>query len=455
MVVQMQAKPQQQLRFFDDITLEHFHLNGNEPKWLTDLRKVSWQQFKTLGFPTKNQEAWRFTDLGSFLKQTYLPFQAPAVLEEAPIKPYFYPEAEQTRLVFVNGIFSAALSSVHKLPQGVVVSDLQTVLNDQPEQLQPWLTQALSQEDNSFLALNTALFTDGAFVFVPAQVVLESPVQLVFLTHHKEQEPRMAYPRSLIVLEEGAQLTLSSSFVGLPESTSYFNNAVMDILVGQDAKLDYTYLQAESGNALQILNTRLSLQDKAEARVISASLGSQLTRHELSVDLKGQSASCSLNGVAVLNGTTQFHDHIVMAHEQPNSNSEQLYKSILNGQSKSEFDGIIVIHEGAVQTDASQLNRNLLLSDDARAYTRPQLRIDVDDVKCSHGATVGQLQEDEIFYLESRGISSQTAQQILTFAFAEEIVEKIKVPTLRKQLSRLILEALSQNTEVSLTKELL
>lgn len=406
-----------------------------EPAWLKSLRKSAYQRYMAHGLPTRRQEAWRFTDLSRLTDTAFTPFSEDArnAVDTARLQALLAPEAKGTRLVFINGVLSEQYSSLNAVESGLVVMDLPTALSRHENNVKTVLNEPSLSEGNPFVHLNTALFSQGACIIVPANTVVSSPVQLMFLTN--SDAPGTTHPKTLILVENNAHISVVATYATLIDTpTPYFNNAVTHIRVAEGAQLEYTHIQAEDDDAFHLASTEAVLQAKSRLNMTTVAMGSHLSRHELQVRIEGSGADCQLNGLSILNGTFQAHHHVQVDHAAPGSTSGQLFKGILDGAAKSEFDGTICIRKNAAQTDASQLNRNLILSDDAKVFTRPQLRIDNDDVKCSHGATVGQLDEAQLFYLASRGLSPQTARAVLTYGFAEEVIDRISIPSIRSFL---------------------
>jgi Fe-S cluster assembly protein SufD len=449
-VAPMKTKPQTlyEQAFRESLTRQP--LDGRMPKWLKSLKESALQRFESMGFPTRRWEAWRFVDMDPILSQQYVTFepqQAPSLSAET-VAPYLLDETRQARLVFVNGAFSPALSNVENLPEGVIVSDLAQALRQHEALVKRFVPANPAEEEDPFAALNLLLFENGPFVYIPRNTVLEQPVQVLMLTATDSDTPQAAYPRGMFIADENAQARFTLGFYGLRDEGGYFNNAVISLFAEKNARIEYDFVQSESLNGVQLISTRIVIREQAQVDVTAVSLGGRISRHHLRTELVGEEARCTLNGLSVLNGDSQVFDYVDVNHLVPGCTSEQLYKGILDGNAKSEFTGVISIRHGAKRTDASQLNRNLLLSDNARIFTRPQLRIDDDDVKCSHGATVGQLDEDQLFYLASRGVAPQTARSVLTYGFAEEIVEKISIPSVRSHLNTLINRNLNPGNEV-------
>lgn len=405
---------------------------ARQPAPVRQLREAGMQRFDALGLPQRHQEAWRFTDLSEFKDREF------TVAEPAPVAADRLPERcseSALRLVFVNGRYRAALSDdVSTLPAGVTVSSLGAALEQRPEQVVAALGQAPVLDDYAFSALNDALFSDGAFVHVAAGTVLETPLELL---HYLSGDGVAAYPRHLIVLEQGAQATLIEEHHG---QGAGFNGPQTELLLGNGAVCRYHKLQQEAADAwhLGALRLRLARDSQLGAHLISA--GGRLNRTEIVARLDGEGADCALNGLSLVEDGELADYHVRVEHAKPHGSSRQLFKSVLNGKSRAVFDGLIKVFEQAQKSDASQTCRNLLLSRQALANANPRLEILADDVKCAHGATVGFLDPDALFYLRSRGVSAAEARSMLVFAFANEQLESLTLPALRERLEALLVK---------------
>jgi Fe-S cluster assembly protein SufD len=414
---------------------------GAAPAWLAQLRGRAMARFEEMGFPTTRDEEWKYTNVAPIIKTPFAP--APRVdLTALDIKQFLLPEAVQSRLVFVNGRYAPGLSHLTALPDDVHVFNLsvadQAVLRDR-------LAAYADYHGEAFTALNTAFIGDGALVHIPAGKAVEAPIHLLFVS--TEGTPFVSHPRTLIVAEAGAAATVVESYVALGEG-AYFTNAVTEVLIGEGASLDHYRPQRESGRAFHVAATRVELERGSRYSSYAIWLGAQLARHNLYVRLAGENVESAVDGLYVVNGRQHVDNHTTIDHAAPHSSSHQLYKGILDDRSRAVFNGKIFVREGALLTDARQLNKNLLLSGDAHVDTKPQLEIFADDVKCAHGATVGQLEEEELFYLRTRGLKPDHARALLTYGFAEDVIGKVKLASVRKQLDEAVLTKLHQNLEV-------
>ena len=412
--------------------------------WLSDLRREAYDRFKTIGFPTKGLEEWKYTALDPILSASYVPSEGrfSKKYDTNYLKSLFSSAVEnEKRLVFVNGVYSDEYSSTGFLPHGVFLGRLAENIEFTPEMVRPYLAPGLKGETNAFSLINTFSFKDGAFVYVPDNCVVEETLNLTFVASLTEKEPEVFYPRGLIVLGDHARASVVLNFVGAPGSR-YFSDAHVEAHLGEGASLNYCYVQRESREASSFLSNHLTLKKESVLNVLSFSAGGTLVRNENHVTFTGENALASHKGLSVLSGTSQAFHHAVMDHAAPRCTTRQYYKNILSDSSKSEFNSLVHVRRDAQKSDSNQLNKNLLLSDLAQAYSRPKLKIDADDVACTHGATVGQLEKEELFYLRSRGFSEKAARFVLTYGFAEEIMEEFKPESLKKELELLVKEQL-------------
>lgn len=411
------------------------------PAWLKHLRANAIAQFERLGFPTTRNEEWKYTNIAPILKHDFRPAQL-VPQSVATLDDFTYPEARRSQLVFVNGVFAPELSNLSAVPSGLTISNF---ANAEQKLLSQYLATQIDYDNDAFSALNTAFANNGAFILIPRGKVVAAPIHLLFLT---TEENVITHPRVLVVAEEGAIATLIESYVSPSDTAVYFTNAVTEVIVHQDANITHYRLQEESTNAFHIATTQVQQESKSTYASYAISLGSNIARHTLNVRLDGEHCESTIDGLYVVTGKQHCDNHTTIDHAKPHSNSHQLYKGILDEKSRAVFNGTIFVREGALLTDARQLNKNLLLSPNAHVDTKPQLEIYADDVKCAHGATVGQLEEEELFYLRSRGLTPDTARALLTYGFAEDVISKIKIESVRKQLDEIVLTRLHQNLDV-------
>ncbi|HMV47235.1 MAG TPA: Fe-S cluster assembly protein SufD [Blastocatellia bacterium] len=421
---------------------------GKDPAWLENLRGRAVDSFEALDFPTTRVEEWKYTNVAPILKTPFRQMFDLGVHAVTPerLEPYLCAEATGSRLVFINGLFSRQLSDLSELPESAVVCNLAEVPAEFAKVVSEHLGVYADYRDQIFTALNTAVLGDGAFVYIPKGKAVETPIHLLFIS--TASEPTVSHPRTLIVAGEAAIATVIESYISLGEDT-YFTNAVTEVFAAPGAKLDHYRLQEESERAFHIATTQVQQERGSNYTSYAISLGGQIARHNLNVALTDEAIETTIDGLYVVTGNQHTDNHTVIDHQKPHCASHQLYKGILDGRGRAVFNGKVFVREGALLTDARQLNKNLLLSPEAHVGTKPELEIFADDVKCSHGATVGQLEDEELFYLASRGLSADKARALLTYGFAEDVISKIKSKSVREQLDRMVLDKLHQSLEVN------
>ena len=390
--------------------------------WLQQLRDAAFRRFAELGFPTTKNEEWRFTNVAAIARGRF----AAAVPAQADLDA-LAPFTAGIRLVFVNGVLSGSASS---LPKGVQVGEL-------TEAAATHLGKYAGFDQNAFVALNTALITGGAFVQVARGSVVEQPIQIVYASVGGQAEglPHLQ-PRTLVVVGASAQCTVVETYVG---TGKYFTNAVTEIVAGDGAVVDHYKVQQEAPEAFHIATMQASLGRSTNFSSHSIAVGGALVRNDAIARLS-EGAEATLNGLYVVNGKQHIDNHTEIDHAKPHGTSHELYKGILDGKATAVFNGRIIVRKDAQKTDSKQTNKNLVLSDDAVIDTKPELQIFADDVRCTHGATIGQLDEESMFYLQSRGIGREQARSLLTYAFAQDILDRIKVPALKEHLGKVLYE---------------
>lgn len=403
---------------------------------LDTFRKEARDSFDRLGIPVRTDEDWRKTGL-KWLDT--IPF-AKAESGELPggADKFKYNGLECIRLIFVNGFFREDLSTVPELPPGVVVTSFRDAIERHAEAVGAHLGKYVSNSEQAFAALNSAMPGDGAFISVERGRVLETPVHVLHISTAPEQ-PTVSFPRNLVIAGENSQLTMIESYCGT-DGEVYFTNAVTEISAGVNSVVDHYKIQRESDAAYHIATFQAREERGAQFAHHSVSIGGHLTRNNICTFLDGEGIHSTLNGLNITTGDQHVDNHTRIEHARPNCESHEVFKSILDGESSGVFTGMIHVWPDAQKTDAKQSSRNILLSDKASMDPQPQLRIFADDVKCTHGATIGRFDEEAIFYLRSRGISEKDAIGLLTFAFANEVISEIKVEAVRAQLERIIAE---------------
>src|ERR1017187_3722317 len=416
-----------------------------QPSWLLPLRRAGIACFAELGFPTLQDEDWRFTNVAPLARLPLQPVAEPAndAAAKAALGKYIFAQLPGARLVFVNGQYSMALSSVHGLPDGVRVSNLAAALVADSEFIKRQFSLHALTNDNAFAALNQAFFTDGGFVQVPAGVSVAEPIQFIFISTAKHGGETIQ-PRNLIVAGADSKATVIESYIST-DNVAYFTNPITEIVAGDNAALEHVKFQDEADAAFHLATIAAQLGRASNVSVHSFALGAKLSRTNIRAKLAGEGLECILNGLYLTRGEQLADHHMIVEHAQPHCASHEYFNGILDDKSKGVFHGRIYVHPIAQKTDAKQTNKNLLLSDDASATTKPQLEIYADDVKCTHGATIGQLNNESSFYLRTRGIDTNMARQMLIHAFAGEIIERIQCESAREVIDKLVWARLEAN----------
>jgi Fe-S cluster assembly protein SufD len=413
-----------------------------QPEWLRSKRKMAMERFADLGFPTTKQEAWRFTNVAPLARNVFKLAAAGSngTADEA-LSPALLNDVA-ARLVFVNGQWSPKLSAVANLPKGVSVRSLAAALKsgDQGE-LEGHLARYAEDADHAFTALNTAFIRDGALIQIADGRVLEKPIHVIFIRTEGARNT-VSYPRTLVITGREVQAMVIEGHYG-PAGETYFTNAVTEIVVGENASVEHVKLQEESDQAFHIATVQAHQERASRFHSHSISLGAALARHDINSVMAGEGAECTLNGLYQVAGTQHVDHHTRLDHAMPHCSSREYYRGILDGQSSGVFNGAIIVRKDAQKTDAIQSNKNLLLSEEAVINTKPELQILADDVRCTHGATIGQLDPDAIFYLRARGISLESARHLLTRAFANDVIARIRFEPARERLEARLLARLS------------
>tara|TARA_B100000686_G_scaffold341898_1_gene420063 strand:+ start:3433 stop:4746 length:1314 start_codon:yes stop_codon:yes gene_type:complete len=413
-------------------------LSKSPLKRLNQLRSKAVNQVNKLKFPTKNDEEWRFTDIAPLIKTSFQPLRVVPPLQNSDIE-HFYLSETVTRLVFIDGIYAPHLSiqiAKKSKDSGVVVSSLATASSKDLEAIETHLGHQTEIKDNIFAALNTAFLHEGALIIVPRNISVEVPIHLLFITTQKETS---SHPRCLLVAEPGSNVTIIEDYVTLQEET-YITNTVAEFVIADSAHVNHVRIQRDSKEAFHMANCSVSLAREGRYQSVSVAFGARISRYNLNVLLKGEGAECTADGLALISNRQLADTHACIDHIKPHCISHQLHKCIIDDSAHAVFNGKIIVRQDAQLTSSNQSNRNLLLTPKAIIDTKPQLEIFADDVKCSHGATIGQLDNEEIFYLKSRGLSDITARNLLTYAFGAEIIERIPIASLKLKLEQIVHE---------------
>ena len=418
-----------------------FAANGGStaPVWLRELRETGLARFEARGFPSTREEEWRFTSVAAIAETRFtLRHEAPATDAAAKRLGALTP---LHALVFVDGFFVPALSAMGPLPAGVRVTNLIAAIAAAPDLVRRELGRHASVDKNPFTALATAFLRDGAFVHVPANAVVSEPLQLLFVSTGGA-EAHLSHPRTLIVLEDGSEATIVETYLSADPGV-HLTNAVTEIVLGDGARLSHARVQRESESAFHMATTHSRQGRDSTFTSTSVVLGAALARHDITAVLAGTGGSLVLNGLSVLEQRQHADHHTTIDHAQPHCESHELFNGIFDDQARGVFNGRIIVRPGAQRTDSKQTNNNVLLSEHARADSQPQLEIYADDVKCTHGATLGPLDPTALFYLRSRGLGAAAARALLTYGFANDVVSRIGAPDVRHRLDLLVRERLA------------
>lgn len=437
-------------------SLEH----SRQPQWLKDLREKAFAFFTENGFPSVENEDWKYTNVAPMGRENFLlaemsetvadelaagdlEIETAETAKNAGDAEFVFAESKDSVLIFKNGHFDKKSSRLDAAQDAKILSFADAAKDEKFSGIfKAKLGNLVDAEKNGFTALNAAFIDEGVFIYLPKNAKIDAPVQLLFTTDGNH----VSFPRVLIVAEEFAEATFVETFVRQTE-TQYLTNAVIEISVAAEAKIKHFRVQRESHAAFHVSNTAAEVGRGSVYDTTAINLGGKLSRHDVLLKFNAEGGEAFVDGLYFL-GEAQHHDtHSIIKHDVPNCTSHQTYKGILNDKSRGVFNGKVFVAVGAHGTDGYQSNKNLLLSNDARVDTKPQLEIFNDDVKCSHGATVGQLEEEELFYLLSRGLNESLAKNLLTYGFAEEIVNKIEIQSIKKQLDAAILNRLNVSLE--------
>jgi Fe-S cluster assembly protein SufD len=413
---------------------------GHNLPWLRKLREDAFARFCETGFPTTHDEDWRFTNVSAIARTQFaFPEQGKTSLPASDLKPWRM-EGAAAQLVFVDGRFVRELSAFGAMPAGVTISGLKEAIEKLTPALESHLGRYLNLERDAFCALNTAFAEDGAFVHFGRGVSLDGPIHLL-LVSTVAAAPRMIHPRNLLIFEQESQATVIEDYISLGGGKVLCNSAT-ELIADENSTITHYMLERESLDAFNVSTLRIQQERSANVASHSLLLGGGLVRNNVHPVLAGEGGECLINGLFVGDGSQHLDNFMHVEHASPHCSSRQFYNGILDGHAHGVFHGRIVVHKDAQKTDAKQTNRNLLLSDDAQIDTKPQLEIYADDVKCTHGATIGQIEENALFYLRSRGIDEVSARKLLLQAFAGQCLERMKPGAARTHAERLVNEHL-------------
>lgn len=415
--------------------------NANQPEWLKDLRRKAFDYFTENGFPTVKNEDWKYTNVKSVVSGEWLVLNGKTDSQSS--SGFVFDESKESVLVFTNGAFDKDSSNLKALKDATVLSFAEASDDEKlGEIFKAKLGSLIGFDKNGFTALNTAFIGEGVFIHLPKNVKIDAPIQLLFTT----DDGKVSFPRVLIVAETFAEATIIETY-NRNDETKYLTNSVIEISLADEAKVKHYRVQRESHAAFHIGATGTEIGRGSVYDATNINLGAKLSRHDINFKFNSEGGEAFVDGLYMIVDDQHHDTHSVIDHALPNCVSHQTYKGIVDGKARAVFNGKIFVRENASGTDGYQSNKNLLLSNDARVDTKPQLEIFNDDVKCAHGATVGQLEEEELFYLLSRGLNESLARNLLTYGFAEEIVNKIEIESIKKQLDEAVLNRLNANLE--------
>jgi Fe-S cluster assembly protein SufD len=402
-----------------------------QPAWLMRVRSEAMNRFRSLGFPTTRDEEWRFTSVAPIAERTFTLGIEPADAREIDVARVRMADHAGAELVFVDGSYSPALSTAGHMPAGASIGSLASVLHESLPGIESYLARIAAFERQPFTALNTAFLIDGALIQIPPRVVVEKPIHVLFVsTRHAADRATMSHPRVLVVMGEASQASVVETYAG-PDGAAYFTNAVTEIVLGENAVLEHYKLQHEGMQAYHVGALHVRAQRNANCTSHSISFGGSLVRNDVVAVLDGEGAECTLNGLYLAGERRLVDNHTTIDHAKPHCGSREVYKGVLADRARGVFNGKIIVRPDAQKTDAKQTNRALLLSEDAQINTKPQLEIFANDVRCTHGAAVGQLDDEAVFYLRSRGLSEGDARRLLIHAFAADVLNRMSLATIR------------------------
>lgn len=419
---------------------------SSEPQWLVHLRAVAMDRFGDLGFPLPSDEEWRFTPVGPIAETPFAFADGGGSIENAPAQPLT--DLSPMRIVLANGRYVGDHRSLDRLPAGVVLCSLRTAVESRPDLVATYLG-ALASDGPSLTSLNTALHEDGVFVYVPSGVVVEAPIVIHHVGSASSEKPAVLSPRVLVVAESNNSLTIVEVYSGATES-AHWTNAVTEVAIGANTIVEHYRLQHEPLTAYHTARTAVALDRDSRYTSFVVQTGGSIARHDLGAILRGEGGCCTLNGLYVGRERQLMDNHTVIDHAVAHCESHELYKGILDGRAHGVFNGKVYVRPDAQKTDAKQSNQTLLLSEGARVDTKPQLEIFADDVRCTHGATVGQLDADAMFYLRSRGFATDDARSVLVHAFASEIVDRMTLARVRGHVEGILLERLPRPSSLAM-----
>lgn len=437
-------------RTYEEFCRHFVPQENGKPPLLRELQLKAYERFQALGFPARRMEEWKYINLFPILRTSFEPTDSPCRTPAGSLIEKISSVPDGFRFVFLNGLFIPGLS--HNASRPFQVLPLSQALKSEAEFLRPLLVRDLEDETNPFAAINGFQFRDGLFLSIKKETALERPMEILSLGSAEDVGPQVFYPRIVVVLEEGAKAELVLNEAALSPS-AYFSNAVIEVYLARDARLHLVSVKQASPQAFYFQTLRGALKEGGGLEAVFVDQEGAKVRNDLRVNFEGSDAVCRLQGLGVVDGATQLFDHVQVNHKVPRCASRQIFKNIVSGSALTEFNSLAHVYRDASKSDSYQLNKNLLMSEEARAYSRPQLKIYTDDVKANHGAANGRMEQTELFYLESRGLSKQVARTLLTFGFAEEILAEIQIASVRIKFQAILRRKLQGLVEKSSAAE--
>ena len=410
-------------------------LNGDRFSAISNLRKQAYNKFSELDFPTTKDEEWKYTSIAPLLKHNFVPSLDKKILNQNQINKFLFDGFENV-VVVVNGHYSDELSSTNKIPDDVEVKSIAETISSNSPLVEKHFGKYADFSNHIFTSLSTAFTKDGVLIHIPEGKIVEKPIHILFITSSENQK-FLIQPRNLFVAEKNSQATIVEHFVNI-NSGVYFTNTVTEIVVGENAVIDHLRLQEESKSSYHISRMDVDLERASNFASHFISLGASLARNDFNARFNDEGGECTLNGLFLTEDNQLFDVHTLIDHAKPHCNSHEHYKGILNHASRGVFNGKVIVRPDAQKTNAFQENNNIILSNEALVNTKPQLEIFADDVKCSHGATIGQLDKDAMFYLKSRGLGEEAARAILIHAFASDVIQSVKVDAIRNYIEEIL-----------------
>ena len=409
------------------------------------IRTKAIEEFNIEKFPTKKDEEWKYTNINPILKNRFIP--SPIFSKDSEnldiVKDYKFPDFDAYRFVFINGIFNKQLSNETILSDGIIAESLYNLNETKNSILKKIFTeQEKTEKGNIFNTLNTAFVYDGFVFYLKKNNLIEKPLHIINIATSEGEKP-LIQPKNFIYLEDNTSAEIIFEYVG-EENSEYFTNVVSNITLEENSHLKFYKIQNESEKAFHIERTDIKQQHSSSVKHFSLSFGAAITRNDINAKLDGENIECNLYGLYLGNKNQQIDNHTFIEHSEPNSNSNELYKGILDNEAKGIFSGKILVQKEAQKTNAFQSNKSVLLSDKAISNSKPQLEIYADDVKCSHGATVGKLDQEALFYIRSRGVPLEAARSMLIRAFIDDVVKEITIEQLKEKVNHTIFEHLQR-----------